>query len=72
MVLKKVNGKKLHLDKVDIYHNLLKEECYATPIQPYHGIACCSWYPNLSMSLQTKLLTTQKIRAIPGKTNSEK
>ena len=30
-----------------------------TLIQPDYDFACCSWYPNLSMSLKTKLQRTQ-------------
>ena len=31
----------------------------STLIQSHYDFACCSWYPNLSMSLKTKLQTTQ-------------
>ena len=30
-----------------------------TLIQPHYDFACCSWYPNLSMSLKYKLQTAQ-------------
>ena len=30
-----------------------------TLIQPHYDFACCSWFPNLSISLKTKLQTTQ-------------
>ena len=29
-------------------------------IQPRYDFTCCSWYPNLSMSLKTELQTTLK------------
>ena len=31
-----------------------------TLIQPHYYFACCSWYPNFSMSLKTKLLKIAK------------
>ena len=60
MVLKKVNGKKKFLYRQSRYLSYpLKRMLCNTLIQPHYDFACCSWYPNLSMSLKTKLQTTQ-------------
>ena len=60
MVLKKVNGKKKFLYRQRRYQSYpLKRMLCNTLIQPYYDFACCSWYPNLSMSQKTKLQTTQ-------------
>ena len=37
----------------------LKRMLCNTLIQPHYDFACCSWFPNLSMSLNTKSQTTQ-------------
>ena len=61
MVLKKVNGKKKFLYRQSRYLSYpLKRMLCKTLIQSHYDFACCSWYPNLSMSLKTKLQTTQK------------
>ena len=59
-VLKKANGKKKFLYRQSRYLSYpLKRMLCNTLIQPHYDFACCSWYPNLSMSLKTKLQTTQ-------------
>ena len=83
MVLKKVNGKKKFLYRQSRYLSYpLKRMLCNTLIQPHYDLACCSWYPNLSMSLKTKLQSTQnsciryclglKDRSHIGKTNLKK
>ena len=60
MVLKKVNGKKKFLYRQSRYLSYpLKRMLCNTLIQPHYDFACCSWYPNLSMSLKNKLQITQ-------------
>ena len=60
MILKKVNGKKKFLYRQSRYLSYpLKRILCNTLIQPHCDFACCSWYPNLSMSQKTKLQTTQ-------------
>ena len=59
-VLKKVNRKQKFLYRPSRY--LLyqpKRMLCNTLIQSHYDFACCSWFPNLSMSLKTKLQTTQ-------------
>ena len=54
VVLKKVNGKKKFLCRQTRYLSYpLKRMLCNILIQPYYDFACCSWYPNLSMSLKT-------------------
>ena len=83
MVLKKVNEKKKFLYRQSRCISYpLKRILYNTLIQPHYDFACCCWYPNLSMSLKTKLQTTQnscityylrlKDRNHIGETNSKK
>ena len=60
MVLKKVNSKNKFLYRQSRYLSYpLKKILCNTLIQPNYGFACCSWYPNFSVSLKTKLHTTQ-------------
>ena len=60
MVLKKVNGKKKFLYRQRRYLSYpLKRMLCNILIQPHYDFVCCSWYPNLSMSLKTKLQKTQ-------------
>ena len=59
MVLKKVKRKKKFLYRQSRFLSYpLKIMLFNTLIQPNHDFACCSWYPNLSMSRKTKLQTT--------------
>ena len=59
-VLKKVNGRMKFLYRQSRYLSYpLKRMLCNTLIQPHYDFACCSWYPNLSMSLKTKLQTAQ-------------
>ena len=59
MVLKKVKRKKKFLYRQSRFlPNPLKRMLFNTLIQPNHDFVCCSWYPNLSMSQNTKLKTT--------------
>ena len=82
MDLKKVNRKKKYLYRQSRHLPYpLKRMLCNTLIQPHYDFLYCSWYPNLSMSLQTKLQTTQnsciryclglKYRNHNGKTNSK-
>ena len=58
MVLKK--GKKKFVYRQTRYLSyLLKRMLCNTSIQLHYDFACCSWYPNLSKSLKTKLQATQ-------------
>ena len=57
MVLKKVNGKKKLLYGYLLYP--LKKILCNTLIEPNYDFSCCCWYPNLSISLKTKLQSTQ-------------
>ena len=58
MVFKKVNGKKKFLYRQSRYLSYpLKRMLRNTLIQPHYDFGCCSWYPDLSMSLKTKLQT---------------
>ena len=60
MVLKKVNGKKKFLYRQSRYLSYpLKKMLCNMLIQPHYDFACCSWFPNLSISLKTQLQTTQ-------------
>ena len=60
MVLKKVNREKKFLYRQSRYLSYpLKRMLCNTLTQPHYDFACCSWYPNLSVSLKTKLQTTQ-------------
>ena len=60
MVLKKINGKKNFLYRQIRYLSYpLKRMLCNTLIQPHYDFACCSWYQSQSMSLKTKLQTTQ-------------
>ena len=60
MVLKKFNGKRKSIYRQNRYLSYpLKRMLCNTLIQPHYDFACCSWNPNLSMSLKTKLQTTQ-------------
>ena len=60
MVLKKVNGKKKFLYRQSRYLSYpLKKMLCNMLIQPHYDFACCSWFPNLPISLKTKLQTTQ-------------
>ena len=56
MVLKRLTEKR-NFSKEKSYP--LKRMLCNTLIQPHYDFARCSWYPNLSMSLKTKLQTTQ-------------
>ena len=59
-ILKKINGKLKFLYRQNRYLSYpLKRMLCNTLIQPHYDFACCSWYPNLSMSLKTKLQTAQ-------------
>ena len=77
MVLEKVNRKNKFLYRQSRCLSYpLKRMLSNTLIESHYDFACCSWYPNLSMSLKTKLQTTQNsciryclIEAISGKTN---
>ena len=56
----KIDGKKKFLYSQSRYLSYpLKRMLYNTLIQPNYDFACCSWYPNLSVSLKTKLQKTQ-------------
>ena len=60
MVLKKVRGKRKFLYRQSRYLSYpLKRMLCKTLIQLHCDFACCSWYPNLSISLKTMLQTTQ-------------
>ena len=60
MVLKKVNGKKkFHYRQRRNLSCPIKKMLCKTLVQPLSDFACCSWYPNMSMPLKTKLQTTQ-------------
>ena len=60
IILRKVNRKQKLLYRQSRYLSYpLKRMLWNTLLQPHYNFACCSWYPNLSMSLKTKLQTTQ-------------
>ena len=57
MVLKKINGKK---EIRYLSHPLKRMLC--RPLIQKHDFACCSWYPNMSISLKTKLQTLRILK----------
>ena len=60
MILKKVSSKMKFLYRQSRFLSYpLKRMLCNTLIQPHYDFACCSWYPNLSVSLKTKLQTAQ-------------
>ena len=60
IVLKKVNWKKKFLYRQRRYLSYpLKIMSCNNLIQLHYDLACCSWYPNLSISLKIKLQPTQ-------------
>ena len=60
IILKKFIGKRKFFSRQSRYLSYpLKRMLWNKLIQPHYDFACCSWYSNLSMSLKTKLQSTQ-------------